>query len=96
MKCLLEECRAEDIKFYFSTPNYEMKIDKFTDIISFEKALEISQIISDIKDKLQGKLVFGAIPFDINESGKLYITDSWETNSVPFKERAGNPEIGSR
>lgn len=50
MKCLLEECRAEDIKFYFSTPNYEMKIDKFTDIISFEKALEISQIISDIKD----------------------------------------------
>ena len=88
MKCLLEECRAEDIKIYFSTPNYEMKIDKFTDIISFEKALEIPQIISDIKDKLQGKLVFGAIPFDINESGKLYITDSWETNSVPFKERA--------
>lgn len=85
MKCLLEECRAEDIKFYFSTPNYEMKIDKFTDIISFEKALEIPQIISDIKDKLQGKLVFGAIPFDINESGKLYITDSWETNSVPLR-----------
>lgn len=57
MKCLLEECRAEDIQFYFSTPNYEMKIDKFTDIISFEKALEIPRIISDIKDKLQGKLV---------------------------------------
>ena len=53
MKCLLEEC----IQFYFSTPNYEMKIDKFTDIISFEKALEIPRIISDIKDKLQGKLV---------------------------------------
>lgn len=88
MKCLLEECRAEDIQFYFSTPNYEMKIDKFTDIISFEKALEIPRIISDIKDKLQGKLVFGVIPFDINENGKLYITDSWKINSIPFEERA--------
>lgn len=88
-KSLLESYQGVRNFFYFSTPEYEILAQKSFDEISFNHATDLPQIIADIKrkGKLKNKLVVGTIPFDVEESGTLYITDNWEKQEIPFKKR---------
>lgn len=85
---LVEEYTNDYVPFYFSTPDYEILAKNISDKIFFFHAKEIPDIISRMRDSLSRKLVFGAIPFDVTESGTLYITDLWEKNDVPFQKRS--------
>lgn len=87
-KSVLEEHKADQILFYFSTPDYELLVSNKTDTIFFDRAIDIPRLIAKLRQDLTGKLIVGAIPFDINEAGRLYITDTWKENKVPFVKRS--------
>lgn len=87
---LLKNYDEEQNHFYFSTPEYEILTKNSSKKILFEHATELPQIISEMKEKKQidGKIIVGAIPFDIKEGGALYVVDSWEKRELPFEKRA--------
>lgn len=77
--------------FYFSTPEYEILAPDISVKIPFSCTREIPQMVADMQKKgqLKGKIIVGAIPFDADDSGFLYITDRWEKRDTPFAARAG-------
>lgn len=86
---LLKDYQVRKNNFYFSTPEYEILVENICDKIPFNQATEIPDIITEMKAKnqLSGKLVVGAIPFDVKEGGYLYLADAWKRKDIPFKNR---------
>lgn len=78
----------DEVPFYFSTPDYEILAKNISDKIFFSHATELPSIISKMRGDLSGKLIVGAIPFDVREGGMLYAADLWEKNDVPFRQRS--------
>lgn len=85
---LVEKYTGDDALFYFSTPNYEILTKHTFDRVYFSQATDIPNIISKLRGTLTNKLLFGAIPFDVRESGMLYVADLWEKNDIPFRQRS--------
>jgi isochorismate synthase len=88
-QALIKKYQVEKNNFYFSTPDYELLAENISGHISFNKATDIPKHIGQMKvDKgLKGKLIVGAIPFDVNESAYLYIADQWQKQDKAFDER---------
>lgn len=88
-KVLLNEINVNKNCLYFSTPEYELYTEQICDKIDFNTATNIPKIVEEFINKgaLKGKMIVGAIPFDLEESGCLYVTNKWEVLQIPFKER---------
>lgn len=96
-KSLLESYHPGRTPFYFSTPEYELTAQNICTELPFACAADIPQMLADLKKshRLNGRLAVGAIPFDVKESGSLFLADSWNKQDVPWKQRKELPKDGS-
>lgn len=86
---LLNEINLGKKNFYFSTPEYELYTDEIHEKIEFNVAADLPKTVRKLitSGAMKGKMIIGAIPFDLEQSGCLYVADKCDKLKSPFKER---------